>query len=211
MRVAAAQGAKHAAKRMQQNIPKPAWEIYKWRDSRERILIGATIAFSRKGFYGTSVREISHEAGLEQPSIYHHFGSKENLYWACLRATHLFMLRNLRRRIPRGRDLGTEIREMFRGVTWLHQEYPEFFRLMFALVYASPAEIGDRYTSLYGGDIFRFVDRAFERNPPATGRLEKYSLTVHTFYSFILSYSGRRPQNLHVSYFQSLRKLFKAL
>lgn len=196
---------------MNQTERKPAWQIYRWRDSRERILIGATIAFSRKGFYGTSVREISHEAGLEQPSIYHHFGSKENLYWLCLRSTHLFMMRQVRRRIVREGTLASEVRSMFRAVSWFHREYPEFFQLMFALIYSSPTEIGERYTSLYGGDIFQFVDAAFKRSPPETGRLEKYSLTVHTLYSFILAYSGQRPRNLHVSYFQALRSLYKAL
>lgn len=196
---------------MQTNQGKAAWEIYEWRDSRERILIGATIAFSRKGFYGTSVREISYEAGLEQPSIYHHFGNKENLYWTCLRATHLFMLRKLRRRLKPRETLPDEVRGMFRAVSWFQREYPEFFSLLFALVYSSPAEIGNRYTALYGGDIFAFVGRAFDRHPPATGKLEKYSLTVHTLYSYILAYSGRRPGNLHVSFFRALKSVYRAL
>jgi AcrR family transcriptional regulator len=196
---------------MKKAAEQAAWQKYKWRDSKERILIGATIAFSRRGFYGTSVREISFEAGLEQPSIYHHFGSKENLYWACLRATHLYMMRNLRRRVHPGKTLIDEIRGMFRAISWFHGEYPEFFKLMFSLVYSSPPEIGDRYTSLYGGDIFLFVDRAFERNPPATARLEKYSLTAHTMYSYILSFTGARPPNTHISYHRSLKKLMEAL
>ncbi|HMY11127.1 MAG TPA: TetR/AcrR family transcriptional regulator [Turneriella sp.] len=190
---------------------KPAWKNYPWKDSRERILVGATVAFSRKGFYGTSVREISYEAGLEQPSIYHHFGNKEKLYWASLRATHLYMIRNLRRQIRDKDTLLGEIRDMFRAVSWFHKEYPEFFSLLFSLVYSSPPTIADQYTSLYGGDIFSFVDQAFRRNPPKTGRLEKYSLTVHTLYAYILSFSGTRPANLHISYYQALRRVFKAL
>lgn len=196
---------------MRTDASKPAWKIYPWRDSKERILVGAAVAFSRKGFYGTSVREISQEAGLEQPSIYHHFGSKENLYWVCLRATHLYMIRRLRYRIGRKGSLLSEMRDMFRAVSWFNREYPEFFALLFSLVYSSPPEIAARYTSLYGGDIFGFVEAAFERNPPATGRLEKYSLSVHTLYSFILSHSGTRPANLHVSYYQALRRLYAAL
>ncbi len=190
---------------------KPAWQVYPWRDSKERILVGAAVAFSRKGFYGTSVREISHEAGLEQPSIYHHFGSKENLYWICLRATHLYMIRRLRSRIVRTDSLLVEMREMFRAISWFNREYPEFFALLFSLVYSSPPEIAARFTSMHGGDLFRFVDKAFDRNPPKTGRLEKYSLSVHTLYSFILSHSGTRPPNLHISYYQALRRLYAAL
>jgi len=189
--------------------PKPAWQTYKWQDSKERILVGATVAFSRKGFYGASVREISHEAGLEQPSIYHHFGSKENLYWASLRATHLYMMRQMRRRIDRSGTLIDEIRTMFRAVTWFHGQYPEFFELLFSLVYSSPPEIASRYTTEYGGDIFEFVDKAFKRNPPQAGLLEKRSMTVHTLYNYILAHSGRRPQNLRVSYFSALRRILK--
>lgn len=188
-----------------------AWQLYPWHSSKERILVGATIAFSRKGFYGTSVREISQEAGLEQPSIYHHFKNKENLYWNSLRTTHLYMIRSLKKKIVHKENLLAEIRDMFRAVSWFHKEYPEYFSLLFSLVYSSPQEIADRFTSLYGGDIFHFVDRAFDRNPPETGRLEKYSLTVHTLYSYILSFAGRRPEHLRVSYYRALRSLYLAL
>lgn len=194
---------------MKPDESKPAWKNYPWTDSRERILVGATVAFSRKGFYGTSVREISHEAGLEQPSIYHHFGNKEELYWASLRATHVYMIRHLRRKIRKQDSLLGEIRDMFRAVLWFHKAYPEFFSLLFSLVYSSPPKIASRYTSLYGGDISLFVDRAFRRNPPETGRLEKYSLTVHTLYAYILSLSGTRPANLRVSYYEALRRVFR--
>ncbi|MCB0376374.1 MAG: TetR/AcrR family transcriptional regulator [Sinomicrobium sp.] len=186
-----------------------AWQKYDWKDSKERILIGATIAFSRKGFYGTSVREISQEAGLEQPSIYHHFGSKENLYWKCLRATHLFMIRAVRRRIGSHNSLGSELRATFRAVSWFHSEHPEFFRLLFVLVYSSPPEIADRYTTMYGGDIFDFARRAFKRNPPKDEYREKLSLTVHTLYSFMLSYSGTVPRGIRLSYFQALRQMLR--
>ncbi|MBS0617874.1 MAG: TetR/AcrR family transcriptional regulator [Spirochaetes bacterium] len=193
------------------SVQKVAWQIYPWRDSRERILVGATVAFSRKGFYGTSVREISVEAGLEQPSIYHHFGSKENLYWACLRSTHLYMIRNIRRRIATERSLADEIRSMFRAISWFQRDFPEFFRLLFALVYSSPLEIADRYTSLYAADLFRLVDRAFDRHPPQTARLEKYSLTIHTLFSFILAHTGRVPRGERILYYRSLRLLYAKL
>lgn len=188
---------------------KPAWQLYPWQGSKERILVGATVAFSRKGFYGASVREISFQAGLEQPSIYHHFGSKENLYWVSLRATHLFMIRQMRRRILRTGGLTAEIRSMLAAITWFHEQYPEFFEFLFSLVYSSPPEIGARYTSEYGGDIVRFVDLAFKRNPPRSGKFEKYSLTVHTLYSYILAHSGRRPQKLRVSYYAALRRILQ--
>ncbi|MCS6972468.1 MAG: TetR/AcrR family transcriptional regulator [Turneriella sp.] len=185
---------------------KPAWKKYRWRDSRERILIGAAVAFSRKGYYGTSLREISYEAGLEQPSIYHHFGNKEKLYWTALRATHLYMVRQIRRRIAHQESLAEEIRAMFQAISWFQKEYPEFFSLLFSLVYSSPPAIANRYTRRYGGDLAHFVERAFRRHPPPTGYREKLSLTVHTLSSYILSFSGARPEKLRLSYYQALRR-----
>lgn len=42
----------------------------------------ATDLFNRKGYAGTSVREIVETAGVTKPVLYYHFGSKEGLYLA---------------------------------------------------------------------------------------------------------------------------------
>lgn len=43
----------------------------------EEILRVAASLFAAKGFEGTSTREIAEAAGLQQPSLFHHFDSKE--------------------------------------------------------------------------------------------------------------------------------------
>ncbi len=52
------------------------------RDSRERLLREAERLFMAHGFAAVSTREICTAAGVKQPSLYHHFGSKEGLYLA---------------------------------------------------------------------------------------------------------------------------------
>ena len=52
------------------------------RDSRERLLQEAERLFMAHGFAAVSTREICTAAGVKQPSLYHHFGSKEALYLA---------------------------------------------------------------------------------------------------------------------------------
>ena len=47
--------------------------------TREVILVAAEHLFSERGFVATSVRDIVGEAGTSAPSLYHFFGSKENL------------------------------------------------------------------------------------------------------------------------------------
>jgi AcrR family transcriptional regulator len=44
--------------------------------TRERILREASQLFARKGYTGTSTREIAAAVGIRQPSLFHHFASK---------------------------------------------------------------------------------------------------------------------------------------
>lgn len=45
-------------------------------DTRERILRSAAELFARRGFHGTSTREVAEAVGIRQPSLFHHFPSK---------------------------------------------------------------------------------------------------------------------------------------
>ena len=45
--------------------------------TRQRILEVAAALFARKGFYGTATREIAAEVGIRQPSLFHHFPTKQ--------------------------------------------------------------------------------------------------------------------------------------
>ena len=47
--------------------------------TREAILDAAEELFAERGFAGTSVRDIVRASGTSPPSLYHFFGSKENL------------------------------------------------------------------------------------------------------------------------------------
>jgi AcrR family transcriptional regulator len=45
--------------------------------TRERILLEASNLFARRGYHGTSTREIARAVGVRQPSLFHHFPSKD--------------------------------------------------------------------------------------------------------------------------------------
>jgi len=53
-------------------------------DRRQQILEVASGIFARKGYRGTTTREITEEAGVNEALLFRHFPSKENLYWTML-------------------------------------------------------------------------------------------------------------------------------
>ncbi len=54
------------------------------RNARARLLREGMRLFLRDGFASVSTRQICEAAGVTQPSLYHHFGSKEGLYFAVI-------------------------------------------------------------------------------------------------------------------------------
>ena len=53
-------------------------------DTKERILDAALVMFSRNGYAGTNIRELSASLGLVKSGVYKHFESKEAIWNALL-------------------------------------------------------------------------------------------------------------------------------
>jgi AcrR family transcriptional regulator len=54
------------------------------KDGRDRIVAVAIRSFSEVGYEGTTTAGVAREAGVTQPLIHHHFGSKEGLWRAAM-------------------------------------------------------------------------------------------------------------------------------
>jgi AcrR family transcriptional regulator len=70
--------------------------------TRERILYEASQLFARRGFHATTTREIAKAVGIRQPSLFHHFASKDAILQALL-ASDLDVALPAVRRLARGR------------------------------------------------------------------------------------------------------------
>jgi AcrR family transcriptional regulator len=58
---------------------------------RQAVLETACRVFSRSSYRGATTADIAREAGISEPILYRHFGSKRDLYLACLEhAWHSF-------------------------------------------------------------------------------------------------------------------------
>ncbi|MFT4188622.1 MAG: TetR/AcrR family transcriptional regulator [Aeromicrobium sp.] len=73
----------------------------------QQILEISSLAFGSDGFAATNLADVARSAGISKPLIYHHFGSKEGLYIACLdQAGEL--LADAMERVARGDVVGVE-------------------------------------------------------------------------------------------------------
>lgn len=51
-----------------------------WSSTRGRILVSASALFAQRGYFGTSTRDIAEAVAIRQPSLFHHFQAKHEIF-----------------------------------------------------------------------------------------------------------------------------------
>lgn len=51
-----------------------------WSSTRGRILLAASTLFAQRGYFGTSTRDIADAVRIRQPSLFHHFEAKHEMF-----------------------------------------------------------------------------------------------------------------------------------
>jgi AcrR family transcriptional regulator len=103
-------------------------------DRRNQLVDTAMSLFARKGFSGTTTREIARTAGVNEAIIFRFFPHKDDLYAAILERKSAesrsdALVDALRAAAAAGDDLAV-IRTVVQHVIELHRRDPEFLRLM---------------------------------------------------------------------------------
>jgi AcrR family transcriptional regulator len=100
--------------------------------TRDRLLLaGATLLDESKG-KPVSTRAVCERAGVQAPTLYHHFGSKEGLFNAVI--SHGFKQFLAERRATPSGDPIADIREGWDTHVRFGLEYPEFYALIYGRV-----------------------------------------------------------------------------
>jgi AcrR family transcriptional regulator len=147
-------------------------------DRRRRILEAALRCFARRGFAATTIEDIRRASGASTGSLYHHFGSKEELagalYLEGLRDYHRSLLEHIR-----GLD---DAEALVKGmvshyVAWV-ADHPDWARYLLEMRRTESVRAVDReiraLTRLSFGELARHLDPLVRR-----GSLSKLSLELH--------------------------------
>ena len=101
---------------------------------REQLLEVAIDLFSRKGFKGTTTREIAQSAGVTEAIIFRHFSTKEELYAAIIdrkvQSSQFEQWLGELREAMEANDDEAVIRRLIQAIVTTHRIDPKFERVM---------------------------------------------------------------------------------
>lgn len=180
------------------------------RATPEVIAERAAELFARKGFSGTSIREIAEAAGVTKPTLYYHFGSKEGL----VRHIILEVMSDFARILGEPADHPRSLRETLVTLAKAHLEFaaarPATVALICRLNHQPPGEA-------WASDLRRLQEEglvvmqqhfraASERGEIAARDPETLALSFlgamlsHTVYRIRQPDSGRRADASSIAY-----------
>ncbi len=157
-------------------------------DTKERLL-GATMKLvSEKGYLGATTREIAHEAGVSEITLFRHFGSKEKLFEGMLgQYTFLPQLKELR---PRLDEIPYEeaLRVVATRFLLTLKERKSFIKIMFSEVNLYPGKIRKVYNNTIDETRSTLADYFLSLQKKGTLRKVSPEASARTFLSILVSY-----------------------
>jgi AcrR family transcriptional regulator len=174
-------------------------------DRRQEILMAAMQLFARKGFRGTTTRDLATQAEVNEAIIFRHFNTKEALYSAILehkageiRATRHVVLDQLAG--------GSDDRNFFEtvGRTFLerHEKDSTFFRLLLFSALEGH-ELSDMFMSsmLQENPFAAYIQRRIEEgafrpmNPELAARAFFGMFATYVLWQEIFDLKSKQPQD----------------
>lgn len=169
--------------------------MQKLKNTRDAILFAAVNCFAEKGFHGTTIREIGTACNVTDPTIYHYFESKENLFREAMNSTHHIFFLILKNALLRGADLRTELTSYFFAFTeWgksLRQNPKDYIEAsisnVFEFLHSAPASMKGEFKKKFQNKFERIVNRTMIRH-----HLTHNLHSLVTFFStFLYGFSER--------------------
>lgn len=97
----------------------------------ERIVAAARALFAESGYDGTTTAAIARRAGIAEGTIYRHFGSKKELFVACVEPIVAETFRRGRAEFAAARDLRDFVRALIHVRLQMMEEHIDTFNILF--------------------------------------------------------------------------------
>jgi TetR/AcrR family transcriptional repressor of nem operon len=137
--------------------------------TQQRIIEAARQLFARKGFYGTSVADLAQATGMTKGALYHHFESKDALFFAVLEAARDTWREAIVRGVLKTKGALSRLAVLFDNHARLISEEETFCLVLTGLVLemdgTNPAFMA-ALTRLFT-DLSTFIERIIEKGQAA--------------------------------------------
>jgi len=98
--------------------------------TRKRILGVSTRLFAELGYEGVAMRQITREVGVTLPTVYHHFGSKEELFKAVETELYGSHAESLLEDLHEDASAEERLRNFINHLLDRFEENPDYFKLV---------------------------------------------------------------------------------
>jgi AcrR family transcriptional regulator len=105
---------------------------------RDELKKAAIFLFARKGYNGTSVREIVEKAKTTKPCLYYYFKSKEGIYLSILKETLEEFLKILSQNFEEEKMVSRQLKKLCFSVYEKFKEKKDILRLIHSFLYGPP-------------------------------------------------------------------------
>jgi AcrR family transcriptional regulator len=164
---------------------------------REQILQAAFDLFSKRGFSGTTTKDIAKMSGVSEAMVFKHFSSKDELYGAILEAKkcseelHQFPWEgneSLRKAMEEKDDFGVFYQFGLHALN-KHQSDVAFMRLLFFSA-LEEHELAERFFGEFVTEIYKFLGRYVEqRQDDGAFRKIDPRIVVRSFLGMLIHHS----------------------
>ncbi len=169
--------------------------------ARDSIRKAAIRLFSEKGYSATSTREICERAKVTKPTLYYHFGSKEQLYRDLIFDESSECKRELARAATHGKNARERLVEVLTVDFALTRREPELTQMMFRSLFSPKKEmptidfieIGMEWVDLLEGIIREGVKKRELEGKPR--EIAEAIMGIHLIYTMAYVVVGKPDLN----------------
>lgn len=128
------------------------------KETRELLLEAAADEFSRQGYLGANINQISLSAGFAKGTVYNYFPSKQALMLALIDAVAGFHLEFIKDRVLLSVNADQRLAHFFQSGFAFVSEHPSKARAMFNVIYGPDDELKNYIFNAYQ-PMFQFVEQ----------------------------------------------------